>query len=334
MSAQSPSSAPGTSGSPPAPASPTSATTWCAPTSTPRRSSARHGRGPDPRGRASTSSCARASTAAGCRFVLGAATAVRRRRVRLPLRADAPGRGRLGRPLLRRGGGARDRAACSEPRRSSINKSTVPVGSTRVVERGARPRRRARRVQPRVPARGLGRPRLPPPRPHRDRQRRPGAAVRVAALFEHLEAPLIVTDPASAETIKYASNAFLATKVQLRQRHRQRVRGGRRRRARGRARHGLRQAHRLRVPPARPGWGGIVLSRRTRGRWSTSPRTRATTSSCCAASIEVNDEQYERIADKIERAAGGSVDGAHDRGVGPHVQGPHRRPARLARRCT
>ena len=39
------------------------------------------------------------------------------------------------------------------------------------------------------------------------------AAMRVASLFENLEAPLIVTNPASAEAIKYASNAFLATKV-------------------------------------------------------------------------------------------------------------------------
>jgi UDPglucose 6-dehydrogenase len=39
------------------------------------------------------------------------------------------------------------------------------------------------------------------------------AAMRVASLFEHLEAPLIVTNPAAAEAIKYASNAFLATKV-------------------------------------------------------------------------------------------------------------------------
>src|SRR5205807_10205456 len=38
-------------------------------------------------------------------------------------------------------------------------------------------------------------------------------AGRVAALFEGIQAPVIVTDPASAETIKYASNAFLATKV-------------------------------------------------------------------------------------------------------------------------
>ena len=39
------------------------------------------------------------------------------------------------------------------------------------------------------------------------------AALRVAGLYESLDAPLIVTDPATAETIKYACNAFLATKV-------------------------------------------------------------------------------------------------------------------------
>jgi UDPglucose 6-dehydrogenase len=39
------------------------------------------------------------------------------------------------------------------------------------------------------------------------------AAARVGSLFSALRAPVIVTDPASAETIKYASNAFLAAKV-------------------------------------------------------------------------------------------------------------------------
>ena len=39
------------------------------------------------------------------------------------------------------------------------------------------------------------------------------AAVRLASLYLGLAAPLMVTDPASAETIKYASNAFLATKI-------------------------------------------------------------------------------------------------------------------------
>ncbi len=39
------------------------------------------------------------------------------------------------------------------------------------------------------------------------------AAIRVASLYLGVPAPLIVTDPASAETIKYAANAFLATKL-------------------------------------------------------------------------------------------------------------------------
>ena len=38
-------------------------------------------------------------------------------------------------------------------------------------------------------------------------------AVRVSELYRGIQAPLLVTDPASAEMIKYASNAFLATKV-------------------------------------------------------------------------------------------------------------------------
>src|SRR5690606_199671 len=39
------------------------------------------------------------------------------------------------------------------------------------------------------------------------------AAIKVASLYLGIAAPLIVTDPASAETIKYAANAFLATKI-------------------------------------------------------------------------------------------------------------------------
>ena len=94
-----------------------------------------------------------------------------------------------------------------------INKSTVPVGSTRVVERAlgrddvfvvSNPEflREGSAVHDCL---------------HPDRlvigSDDHTAAIRVASLFEGLEAPLIVTDPASAETIKYASNAFLATKV-------------------------------------------------------------------------------------------------------------------------
>ena len=38
-------------------------------------------------------------------------------------------------------------------------------------------------------------------------------ADRVAGLYSGLDAPVLVTDPASAETIKYAANSFLATKL-------------------------------------------------------------------------------------------------------------------------
>ncbi len=39
------------------------------------------------------------------------------------------------------------------------------------------------------------------------------SAERVAALYATLDCPAVLTDPASAEAIKYASNAFLATKI-------------------------------------------------------------------------------------------------------------------------
>lgn len=38
-------------------------------------------------------------------------------------------------------------------------------------------------------------------------------AARVARLYESVRAPVLITDPASAETLKYAANAFLATKL-------------------------------------------------------------------------------------------------------------------------
>ncbi len=38
-------------------------------------------------------------------------------------------------------------------------------------------------------------------------------AVRVSELYRGVQTPIIITDPASAEMIKYASNAFLATKI-------------------------------------------------------------------------------------------------------------------------
>ncbi|MEW6154847.1 MAG: UDP-glucose/GDP-mannose dehydrogenase family protein [Actinomycetota bacterium] len=111
------------------------------------------------------------------------------------------------------------RAAAAEigpvlaPESVVVNKSTVPVGSTRVVEETlgrddvwvvSNPEflREGSAVHDFL---------------HPDRivigADRQEAATRVAALYRGVQAPVIVTDPASAEMIKYASNAFLATKV-------------------------------------------------------------------------------------------------------------------------
>jgi UDPglucose 6-dehydrogenase len=94
-----------------------------------------------------------------------------------------------------------------------VNKSTVPVGSTRVVER----------VLARSDVSVVSNPEFLREGSavhdcfHPDRivigSDDQAAAIRVASLYKAIQAPLIVTDPSSAETIKYASNAFLATKV-------------------------------------------------------------------------------------------------------------------------
>ena len=140
----------------------------------------------------------------------------------------------------------------------------------------------------------------------------------------------IVTDPASAETIKYASNAFLATKISFVNADRRGVRGGRRRRERRRARHGLRQAHRPRVPPPRPGLGRLCFPKDTRALVRIAEDA-GYDFDLLEGVIAVNERavragRRRRSSD----AAGGSRRRRDRRRVGPHVQGPHRRPARLA----
>jgi UDPglucose 6-dehydrogenase len=94
-----------------------------------------------------------------------------------------------------------------------VNKSTVPVGSTKVVERVLGRPDVAVVSNPEFLREGSAvHDFLHPDRivVGADDQ---AAAIRVASLYLGVPAPLIVTDPASAETIKYAANAFLATKI-------------------------------------------------------------------------------------------------------------------------
>ena len=94
-----------------------------------------------------------------------------------------------------------------------INKSTVPVGSTRVVERALQRGDVAVVSNPEFLREGSAVHDFL----HPDRvvigAADQAAAIRMAGLYIGLTAPIMVTDPASAETIKYASNAFLATKI-------------------------------------------------------------------------------------------------------------------------
>ncbi len=94
-----------------------------------------------------------------------------------------------------------------------VNKSTVPVGSTHVVERALQRSDVHVVSNPEFLREGTAvHDFLNPDRIviGADNQ---AAAIRVAGLYSGITAPLIVTDPSSAETIKYAANAFLATKI-------------------------------------------------------------------------------------------------------------------------
>ncbi|MGH9278605.1 MAG: UDP-glucose dehydrogenase family protein [Acidimicrobiales bacterium] len=94
-----------------------------------------------------------------------------------------------------------------------VNKSTVPVGSTCVVEEHLQRDDVAVVSNPEFLREGTAVHDFL----HPDRivigTENQLAAARVGELYRGIQAPVIVTDPASAEMIKYASNAFLAAKV-------------------------------------------------------------------------------------------------------------------------
>ncbi len=108
---------------------------------------------------------------------------------------------------------AREIASVLRSQSVVINKSTVPVGSTLVVERALARSDVSVVSNPEFLREGSA----VHDCFHPDRivigSEDHAAAIRVAELYESVKAPLLITDPASAETIKYASNAFLATKI-------------------------------------------------------------------------------------------------------------------------
>jgi UDPglucose 6-dehydrogenase len=189
-----------------------------------------------------------------------------------------------------------------------VNKSTVPVGSTRVVED----------VLGRDDVTVVSNPEFMREGSavhdfmHPDRivigSHDQAAAARVAALFSALQAPVIVTDPASAETIKYASNAFLAAKVSFANAVANVCEG-----VGADVRDvllGMGYDKRIGFEFLKPGpgYGGSCFPK------DISALIRIAEDAGYDFGLlrgvdEVNDAQFDRVAGKVERMAGGSVEG-------------------------
>ena len=189
-----------------------------------------------------------------------------------------------------------------------VNKSTVPVGSTRAVERVLGRDDVAVVSNPEFLREGSAvHDFLNPDRIviGSDDQ---SAAVRVASLYIGVTAPIIVTDPASAETIKYVSNAFLATKISfvnavaavceavgadvkdvvLGMGYDKRI------------------GHEFLRPG--PGWGGSCFPKDSRALVHIA-ESAGYSFDLLRGVISVNEDQFHRIVDKVRAVAGGSLDG-------------------------
>ncbi len=134
------------------------------------------------------------------------------------------------------------------------------------------------------------------------------AAARVGELFATTGAPLIVTDATTSETIKYASNAFLATKLSF-----VNALAGLCEEVGADAVDvllGLGYDKRIGFEFLRPGpgWGGSCLPKDTRALLHIA-RGAGYDFSLLAGAIASNDEQLSRVISKVEAACGGSVDG-------------------------
>jgi UDPglucose 6-dehydrogenase len=189
-----------------------------------------------------------------------------------------------------------------------VNKSTVPVGSTKVVERELKRSDIAVVSNPEFLREGSAIQDFL----HPDRivvgSDNLEAAAAVGALYEKVGAPVLVTDPASAETIKYAANAFLATKISYINAVAAICEGvgadindvvlglG----------YDKRIGHEFLRPG--PGWGGSCFPKDTKAMVKIAEDA-GYDFGLLKGVITVNDQQYGRIVDKIRLAAGGDLKG-------------------------
>jgi UDPglucose 6-dehydrogenase len=189
-----------------------------------------------------------------------------------------------------------------------VNKSTVPVGSTLVVERVLGRHDIKVVSNPEFLREGTAVPdSLHPERivVGADDQ---SAAARVGELFAGTHAPLLITDAATAETIKYASNAFLATKLSF-----VNAVAGLCEAVGADVRDvilGLGYDKRIGFEYLRPGpgWGGSCLPKDTRALVHIAEQA-GYDFSFLKGAIATNDEQFVRVVEKIEVAVGGELAG-------------------------
>jgi UDPglucose 6-dehydrogenase len=190
-----------------------------------------------------------------------------------------------------------------------VNKSTVPVGSTLVVERVLGRHDVTVVSNPEFLREGTAVPdSLHPERivVGADDQ---SAAARVGDLFAGTHAPLLITDAATAETIKYASNAFLATKLSF-----VNAVAGLCEAVGADVRDvilGLGYDRRIGFEYLRPGpgWGGSCLPKDTRALVHIAEQA-GYDFSFLKGAISTNDEQFVRVVNKVRVAVGGELDGA------------------------
>ena len=187
-----------------------------------------------------------------------------------------------------------------------VNKSTVPVGSTKVVERAlGRPDVKVVSNPEFLREGSAVQDFLKPDRVviGSDDQ---AAAMKVASLYDGLSTRVIITDPASAETIKYAANAFLATKLSFINAIAAICEGV------GADINdvvvGMGSDKRIGESFLRPGpgWGGSCFPKDSRALIKIAQDANDSFD-LLKGVITVNDEQFNRVVDKIVRAAGGDI---------------------------
>jgi UDPglucose 6-dehydrogenase len=189
-----------------------------------------------------------------------------------------------------------------------VNKSTVPVGSTKVVEKALKRPDVKVVSNPEFLREGSAvQDFLKPDRivVGSDDQ---AAAMKVASLYDGLSTRIIITDPASAETIKYAANAFLATKLSFINAVAAICEGV------GADINdvivGMGSDRRIGESFLRPGpgWGGSCFPKDSRALIKIAEDADYNFD-LLRGVIAVNDQQFDRIVQKVTKAIGGSVAG-------------------------